>query len=242
MNLPGHLAIIMDGNGRWAEKRKRPRIFGHIKGAIVAREIITHCVQKGISHLTLYAFSTENWKRPQAEVLFLMRLLERHLKKERAKLIAQNIRFHCLGDISKLPHSVLNEVEKTLVATEHNTGMQLVFALNYGGRQEIVAAARELAARVKAGEISVEDITEKSFAQSLEGSFLPDPDLIIRTSGEQRLSNFLTWQSSYSEFYMTPVLWPDFTPQNLDAALNEFGLRQRRFGNISEPTTLDAKT
>lgn len=227
----------MDGNGRWAEKRGRTRVFGHIKGAVVARNIISECARRGIDYLTLFTFSTENWKRPQSEITFLMRLLERHLKRERAKLVKQNIRFHCLGDISKLPAAVVSEIEKTLIATENNTGMQLVFALNYGGRQEIVAAAKELARRVKAGELRVEDINENTFSQALDGSFMPDPDLIIRTSGEQRLSNFLTWQSSYSELYITPVLWPDFNEDALNSALNDYSLRQRRFGNISDDRT-----
>lgn len=225
----------MDGNGRWAEKQRRPRIFGHIKGARVARDIISECARKGLSYLTLYTFSTENWRRPQEEVSFLMSLLERHLKKERQRLVEKNIRFHCIGDLSKLPKSVLLEVEKTLIATEKNTGMQLTFALNYGGRQEIVSAVKEVAKKIRSGEIAVEDISEHTFSLFLDGSFLPDPDLIIRTSGEQRLSNFLTWQSCYSEFYVTPVLWPDFQAHHLNEAISDYNVRQRRFGDIVTP-------
>lgn len=234
MSLPRHIAIIMDGNGRWAEKRSRPRIYGHIKGAQVARNIITEATKSGIKFLTLYTFSTENWKRPAAEVGFLMRLLERHLKRERATLVKQNIRFHVLGDVSRLPAPVIDELKKTIVATEANTGLQLTFALNYGGRIEIVNAAKELARRVKNGELSVEEINESTFALALEGSYMPDPDLIIRTSGEMRLSNFLTWQSSYSELYITPTLWPDFTSDDFHKAILSFSRRDRRFGSINQ--------
>ncbi len=234
LSLPKHLAIIMDGNGRWAQKRLRPRFFGHIRGAKAAREIISASARLGIQFLTLYAFSTENWRRPQAEVNFLMKLLERHLMRERAQLIKENIRFHVLGDISLLPDSAKLEIKKTLELTSHNTGMQLTFALNYGGRQEIVSAVKRLAEMAVRNEINPTAIDEDVFSSALDGSFQPDPDLIIRTSGETRLSNFLTWQSSYSEFYVTDVLWPDFKESDLVKALNNFSARERRFGAVAE--------
>ena len=238
MALPRHVAIIMDGNGRWAQKKGRPRVFGHIKGARVAREIITDCVKRKIQFLTLFAFSTENWKRPEAEVSFLMRLLERHLIRERSKLIRENIRFMVLGDVSRLPSAVNRELAKTTALTAGNTGMTLVVALNYGGRQEIVRAAQALAASVADGSLTPSEITEELFAKKLSGAFLPDPDLIIRTSGEFRLSNFLTWQSAYSELFITPTLWPDFTASNLTEALKSFESRDRRFGSLSPEITV----
>jgi undecaprenyl diphosphate synthase len=222
----------MDGNGRWAQKRHRPRFFGHIKGARVARDIISACARLKIDYLTLYAFSTENWRRPETEVHFLMRLLERHLSKERQQLIDENIRFHVISDTSRLPESARHELKKTLEATASNTGMHLTFALNYGGRQEIVSAARRLAEMAKNNEIKPEQIDEVSFSKALNCSYLPDPDLIIRTSGESRLSNFLTWQSSYSEFYVTEVLWPDFKEADLKLAINNYLARERRFGAV----------
>lgn len=224
----------MDGNGRWAQKRLRPRFFGHIRGAKVARDIISSSARLGIQFLTLYAFSTENWRRPQAEVNFLMKLLERHLIRERAQLIRENIRFHVLGDISLLPEAVKLELRNTLELTSRNTGMQLTFALNYGGRQEIVGAVKRLAEMAKRNEIIPEAINESVFSSALDGAYQPDPDLIIRTSGESRLSNFLTWQSSYSEFYVTDVLWPDFKESDLIKALNNFSARERRFGAVAE--------
>lgn len=225
----------MDGNGRWAQKQHRPRFFGHIKGARVARETITASAEMGIEYLTLYAFSTENWKRPQLEVNFLMRLLERHLIRERKQLIEENIRFHVVGDTSRLPESVRFELRKTIEATQDNSGMHLTFALNYGGRQEIVRAARRLVEMSLRGEIKAEDVDEGLFSSALEGSYQPDPDLIIRTSGESRLSNFLTWQSSYSEFYVTDVLWPEFSKADLEYALKDFNCRDRRFGSVHIP-------
>lgn len=223
----------MDGNGRWAQRRLRPRILGHVKGAMVARQIITASVELGIPNLTLYAFSTENWKRPEAEVSFLMKLLERHLRKERETLVKQNIRFHVLGDVARLPESANREIHLTLDATSKNTGMNLTFALNYGGRQEILNATRSLAALVKNGELEPSEITEAVFESFLEASFLPDPDLIIRTSGEYRLSNFFTWQSAYSELYVSSTFWPDFKKADLLKALACYDSRERRFGAVN---------
>lgn len=233
MALPKHIAIIMDGNGRWAQLKHRPRTFGHIKGTRVAKKIITASSRRGIKNLTLYAFSTENWFRPQAEVSLLMQILRRYLKRETENLIKENIRFSVIGDMSRIPSDVTETIIKSIEATAHCTGLNLVFALSYGSRQEITEAVKKIAARVASGEISVEDIDEPLLNANLSTYPTPDPDLIIRTSGEQRLSNFLLWQAAYSEFYFTDVLWPNFTESHLEEALQAFSLRQRRFGKVS---------
>ncbi|MGZ3743952.1 MAG: isoprenyl transferase [Pseudobdellovibrionaceae bacterium] len=234
MALPKHLAIIMDGNGRWAQVRHKPRIFGHIKGTRVAKKIITACSRKKIKNLTLYAFSTENWLRPQSEVAFLMQLLRRYLKKETENLIKENIRFSIIGDISKVPDDVREAITKAMQATAKCTGLNLVFALSYGSRQEITAAVRTIVAKVAAGEIQPGNIDESVVNAALSTYPTPDPDLIIRTSGELRLSNFLMWQAAYSEFYFTSTLWPDFTERDLDKALGDYESRQRRFGGVAD--------
>lgn len=233
LTLPRHLAIIMDGNGRWAERRGRNRFFGHFKGTRVAKKIIEECSRLGLEYLTLYTFSTENWARPESEVSFLMKLLAKYLVKERQTLIDNNISFECIGQIERLPRFVQEEISKTILATQKNTGMKLFFALSYGGRQEILQAAQSFALLVKAGDLQPEDLTEERFATFLNTYPSPDPDLIIRTSGEMRLSNFLTWQSVYSEIFVTKTLWPDFTKDDLHQALSQFCLRERRFGKIS---------
>jgi len=233
MTVPKHIAIIMDGNGRWAQIRRKPRIFGHIKGTRVAKKIITSCSRKGIQNLTLYAFSTENWFRPQAEVSFLMNLLRRYLKKETENLVKENIRFSIIGDISKVPMDVKEAIDKAMAATAACNGLNLVFALSYGSRQEITDAVRKIAANVASGKIKPEDIDESMINSSMSTYPMPDPDLIIRTSGELRLSNFLMWQAAYSEFYFTSTLWPDFTETDLDQALQDFHRRQRRFGAVA---------
>ncbi len=233
MTLPKHIAIIMDGNGRWAQLRHRPRTFGHVKGTRVAKKIITACSRRGIKHLTLYAFSTENWFRPQAEVSLLMTILRRYLKRETENLIKENIRFSVIGDMTRIPKDVVSAIETSMEATSHCTGLHLVFALSYGSRQEITDTVREIAARVAAGELHPQDIDESLINSTLSTYPTPDPDLIIRTSGEQRLSNFLLWQAAYSEFYFTDVLWPNFTESHLDEALQAFSMRQRRFGKVS---------
>ncbi|KYG68866.1 di-trans,poly-cis-decaprenylcistransferase [Bdellovibrio bacteriovorus] len=233
MTLPKHIAIIMDGNGRWAQLKRRPRTFGHIKGTRVAKKIITDCSRRGIKNLTLYAFSTENWFRPQAEVSLLMQILRRYLKRETENLVKENIRFSVIGDMSRIPADVAEAIGKSIEATAQCTGLNLVFALSYGSRQEITEAVRDIAARVAAGEINPEDIDESVINSALSTYPTPDPDLIIRTSGEQRLSNFLLWQAAYSEFYFTDVLWPNFTESHLEEALNAFSMRQRRFGKVT---------
>ncbi len=235
--LPKHLAFIMDGNGRWAELRGRHRTFGHLRGSRIAKELIELCSKKGIECLTLYAFSTENWLRPLEEVSFLMALLSRHLKKEREHLIKNRIRFRAIGELDRLPESVRLEVERTVEETKHLEGMQLTFALSYGGRQEIVTAAQKLAIEVAAGRLKPEEIDEPLFQSQLATAELPDPDLIIRTSGESRLSNFLLWQSAYSEILVSPVLWPDFNEGHLEEALAWYSSRQRRFGRVITPVT-----
>lgn len=224
----------MDGNGRWAKKRHRPRVFGHVRGATVARKIIEESAKIGIENLTLFAFSTENWLRPSTEVSFLMNLLSRHLSRETTKLIRNNIQFHCIGDIHRLPNTVRDQVLLTIEKTQHCTGMKLTFALSYGGRQELTQAIRLLAYKVKNGDIHPQDITQELIAAHLESSFLPDPDLIIRTSGESRISNFFLWQAAYSELIFTDKPWPEFNEQDLLSILADFAKKERRFGRISD--------
>lgn len=236
MKVPAHLAIIMDGNGRWAQVHGRERTFGHLRGARIAKTVIEHCADLGIRHLTLYAFSTENWLRPKPEVFFLMRLLARHLRKERASLVKNNIRFTTIGDLARLPLAVQSEVRKTVDATAQNTGMHLVFALSYGSRQELTNATRAIAAEIAAGRLKPEDVTAETIRENLETSDMPDPDLIIRTSGEYRLSNFLMWQAAYSELFITETLWPDFTLKELETAFLSFSNRERRFGRTHAPS------
>ncbi|MNJ91179.1 Ditrans,polycis-undecaprenyl-diphosphate synthase [compost metagenome] len=232
MTLPKHIAIIMDGNGRWAQLKRKPRTFGHVKGTRVAKKIITACSRRGIKNLTLYAFSTENWFRPQAEVSLLMNILRRYLKKETENLVKENIRFSVIGDLTRIPKDVLQAIESARAATAKCSGLNLVFALSYGSRQEITNAMKDIAERVAKGEIKPQDISEEMINSSLSTFPTPDPDLIIRTSGEERLSNFLLWQAAYSEFYFTDVLWPNFTETHLEEALKVFGSRQRRFGKV----------
>lgn len=234
-----HLGIIMDGNGRWAQNKKRPRTFGHIKGARIAKNIITECAKLKVPYLTLYAFSSENWLRPQAEVSFLMNLLRRYLRKETDRLVEQNIRFNVIGDLNRLPTDALAAILHAKDKTAHNTGMVLTFAISYGSRQEITSAMKTLAAKVQKGLINADDIDELSVHQHLMTNNLPDPDLIIRTSGEHRLSNFLLWQAAYSEFYFTETLWPDFKEEELHYALKSFEKRERRFGAVEVTTPLN---
>jgi undecaprenyl diphosphate synthase len=232
MNLPKHVAIIMDGNGRWAQLRHKPRTYGHIKGARVAKQIITACAEKGLENLTLYAFSSENWMRPPMEVLFLMNLLRRYLKKETETLVKQNIRFTAIGDLAKLPEDVINAIRYATDVTSKNTGMNLIFAISYGSRQEITEAVKKVAQRVADGTLKADQVDESIIHSYLYTSHVPDPDLIIRTSGEHRLSNFLMWQAAYAEFYFCETLWPEFSREDLDIALLNFFKRERRFGAI----------
>lgn len=238
MSLPRHLAIIMDGNGRWAKARRHSRVYGHVRGAKVAKSIIQESARLGIQHLTLFAFSTENWFRPAPEVNFLMYLLQRQLKAERRTLMENNIRFATIGEVSRLPGEVQKVIADTIALTANNTGMVLTFALSYGGRQEITEMVRLVARRVAEGEITDADIDEAYLAGLLPSGFLPDPDLIIRTSGERRISNFFLWQAAYSEIEFELRSWPEFTPQRLREILSEYGSRERRFGRTSEQVRL----
>lgn len=227
-----HLAIIMDGNGRWAQLRGKHRFFGHLKGSRVAKKIIQEAVDLKIPYLTLYTFSTENWSRPKTEVQFLMNLLNRYLKRELDNLNKNNIRFRTIGHLDDLPKNIQKLLLDTTKKTENNTGLTLVFALNYGGRQEICDGFKALAASLRAEKISENDICEELISKYMPSSFLPSPDLIVRTSGEKRLSNFLLWQSAYSEFYFTNTLWPDFTKVHLNQALDDYLKRERRYGCV----------
>jgi undecaprenyl diphosphate synthase len=231
-NLPAHLAIIMDGNGRWANRRGLPRFAGHHAGMKRMRQVIRDCDELGIPCLTLYAFSTENWKRPQDEVEYLMRLPEEFFASEIDELVERGVRVRFIGDTSKLPQHTQDIVHRTLERTKDSNGMIVNFALNYGGRAEIVSAAKSFAREVAAGTATWDDLTEERFQQHLSTGSLPDPDLVIRTSGEMRLSNFLIWQAAYAEFWFTDVLWPDFTRDVLEQALREFQGRKRRFGGL----------
>ena len=230
--LPQHLAIIMDGNGRWAQLRRKPRAYGHIRGTRVAKKMITECSRLGIKVLTLYAFSTENWLRPQSEVNLLMKLLQRYLARETENLIKENIRFTVIGNLEKLPADTISAISSAMQATEKCHGLNLVFALSYGSRQEITEMVKTIAEKVQTKQLTVADINEQVVLEHLSTFPIPDPDLIIRTSGEKRLSNFLLWQAAYSEFYFAETLWPDFTQKDLYQALKNFSLRQRRFGKL----------
>lgn len=234
MKVPSHLAIIMDGNGRWAQLKRRPRVYGHVKGTRVAKDIITECSRMGVKYLTLYAFSTENWLRPKAEVDFLMKILRRYLKKETNNLIKENIRFSVIGEISHLPEDVIKTIKTSIEATQNCTGLQLIFAISYGSRQEIVYSFKQIYSKIQSGELAINGIDEAVISKNLFTNNFPDPDLIIRTSGEQRLSNFLLWQAAYSEFYFTSQLWPNFKHDDLVLAFEEFSKRDRRYGKVNQ--------
>ena len=231
-SLPRHVAIIMDGNGRWARQRHLPRIEGHRAGAESARVIIRTAGELGIKYLTLYAFSVENWNRPKEEVDALMKYLVHYLKTETPELNKNNVRLEIIGQIYRLPEVVQEHLKKSIATLSKNNGLTLVMALSYGGRTEIVDAVRGIAKKVKAGELDPPDITEQVFAQHLYTHNLPDPDLLIRTSGEMRVSNFLLWQISYTELVVTPTLWPDFRKPQFYGALEEYNRRHRRFGAL----------
>ena len=228
----------MDGNGRWAKARRHNRVFGHIRGAKIAKTVIEECARRGVPYLTLFAFSTENWFRPPAEVAFLMRLLHRQLERELATLMRQNIRFQCIGDTRRLPAGVRAIVERTVAMTAGNTGMVLTFALSYGGRQEITEMTREVARQVKLGLLAEEEIDDALVASLMPSSFLPDPDLIVRTSGESRISNFFLWQAAYSEIAFEAKAWPDFTLDDLDRILADYAGTERRYGRTTEQVRL----
>jgi undecaprenyl diphosphate synthase len=230
---PVHVAIIMDGNGRWATGRGLPRFAGHQRGAEAVREAVEGCNRLGVRYLTLYAFSSENWKRPQSEVNDLMGLLRVYVKHELADLHSNNVRVRFIGDHEALPPDIQDLINGAEERTRENSGLNLVIALNYGARNEIVGAARFLANEVKQGRLDADAITEQVFASHLTTADIPDPDLIIRTSGEQRLSNFLLWQSAYCELSFVDTLWPDFTQEHLAKAIEDYHKRERRYGATS---------
>ena len=230
--LPTHVAIIMDGNGRWAKQRHLPRVEGHRHGVESVRTVVRAAGEVGVKYLTLYAFSVENWYRPKDEVDTLMKYLARFLKTEIGELNRNNVRLEVIGQIYRLPEFVQKQLEKTQAALAKNNGLTLILALSYGGRTEIVEATRDIAAKVKAGKLEPAEINEETIAQHLYTSHYPDPDLLIRTSGEMRVSNFLLWQISYAELVVTPTLWPDFRRQQFFEALEEYTRRHRRFGAV----------
>jgi len=234
LKIPSHIAIIMDGNGRWARQQGLRRILGHESGAETVREITRECSRLGVGRLTLYAFSAENRKRPEHEVKYLMKLLLDYLVRERKEIMDNNIRFTAIGRLGELPADVRQELAETIKMSEKNTGMVLSLALAYGGRFEIVDAVRRLARDVKEGRCTPEQIDERAISRYLYDPEAPDPDLLIRTGGDLRVSNFLLWQISYTELWVTPVKWPDFKKDHLHEALREFSHRDRRFGNINE--------
>ncbi|MEE9558349.1 MAG: isoprenyl transferase [Candidatus Brocadiales bacterium] len=233
-NLPRHIAIIMDGNGRWARNLGMTRIRGHIKGVNSVREITTECAGKHLEQLTLYAFSKENWSRPRYEIGLLMRLLKRYLIKERPTIKDNNIRFTVIGQIEGLPEDVRKEIAINIEESKSNTGMILCLALNYGGRAEIVDAAKAIASDVAKGELSLDEIDEDTFKHHMYTADMRDPDLLIRTGGDMRISNFLLWEISYAELWVTPVYWPDFKKEHLEEAIREYGSRERRYGGLIE--------
>ncbi|SMC33450.1 isoprenyl transferase [Cellulophaga tyrosinoxydans] len=232
--LPTHLAIIMDGNGRWAKQHGKMRVFGHENGVKTVRDTVESCVKIGISYLTLYTFSTENWKRPKFEIDTLMRLLVSSLKKELVTFMDNNIRLNTIGNIASLPKKANKELLEVIEKTSKNTGMTLTLALSYGAREEIKIAVQEISIKVKNNIISAENIDETIINNHLYTHDLPDVDLLIRTSGEHRISNFLLWQIAYAELYFTHILWPDFTEQHLVEAILNYQNRERRFGKTSE--------
>lgn len=232
--LPRHLAIIMDGNGRWAERRSLDRIAGHRQGAESVRVVVRTCREIGIPYLTLFAFSSENWSRPRAEVDALMALLRDYLISELPEMLENNIRLLAIGDLARLPKEVLTILQEVVKQTASAQGMTLSLALSYGGRDDILQAIRRIMANCRDGNLTPEDLNENLFSKYLWTGPLPDPDLLIRTSGEQRLSNFFLWQLAYTEIYITPTLWPDFTKEDLTQALIDYQERERRFGLTSE--------
>src|SRR5262245_17740402 len=231
--LPRHVAVIMDGNGRWAQQRGLPRIEGHRRGVQSVRSTIEECCRLGIGQLTLYCLSVENWKRPQAELDFLMALLHQYLLAERAEIMEQNIRFTTIGRRAELPANVIAEIDENIRLSKGNTGMTLCLAINYGGRAELADTVQALARRVREGSLNPEDIDENTISEALYTAGMPDPDLLVRTAGEMRVSNFLLWQISYAELWVTEKCWPDFDTQTLHEALRDFAGRTRRFGGLT---------
>lgn len=232
--LPQHVAVIMDGNGRWAKEKGKLRVFGHQNGVLAVRDTVEGAVQLGIKYLTLYAFSTENWNRPKLEVMALMELLVSTISKETKTLMENGVRLNAIGNLSSLPEKCYRQLQEAIDKTSGNTNCTLTLALSYSSRWEITEAAKKIANKVKEGQIKTEDITEELFASHLNTGDMPDPELMIRTSGEHRISNYMLWQIAYSELYFTAKLWPDFRREDLFEAVIDFQKRERRFGKISE--------
>ncbi len=232
--LPRHVAVIMDGNGRWAKQQGLPRIMGHRRGVDTLKDLLRCCRDWGIKALTAYAFSTENWGRPLEEVDFLMTLFERVLRQELREMMAENVQIHFVGNLQALPRSLQQEIERSMAETQDNQGIQFTIATNYGGRQEIVHACRAIASQVEQGHLKPDEIDEAVFERHLYTAGLCDPDLLIRTSGEMRVSNFLLWQMAYAEIYITETLWPDFDRTEFHRALCDYQKRDRRFGKVSK--------
>ncbi len=230
--LPRHVAVIMDGNGRWAKRKGLPRIMGHRQGVDALKDLLRCCKDWGIQALTAYAFSTENWGRPHEEVDFLMTLFERVLKRELQEMMQENVRIQFVGNLAALPRSLQAEIERSMTETQDNPGIQFTVATNYGGRQEILQACRAIAIQVQQGHIQPDEIDEALFSRHLYTANVCDPDLLIRTSGEMRLSNFLLWQMAYAELYITDALWPDFDRAQFHKALSAYQQRDRRFGKV----------
>jgi undecaprenyl diphosphate synthase len=232
--IPMHIAIIMDGNGRWAKRRGLPRVAGHREGVKSVRDVVEACAQLGVKYLTLFAFSTENWRRPKEEIDTLMKLLIKTLRSETEKLHKNDIKLMAIGDIDSLPKEVRQELKEAMEKTKNNKRMVLNLALSYSGRWEIIEAVKEIARDVKKGKVKIEEIDDKLFSNYLKTAGIPDPDLLIRTSGELRISNFLLWQIAYTELYITDCLWPDFRRKHLYEAIRDYQRRERRFGMTSE--------
>ncbi len=232
MTIPTHIAFIMDGNGRWAQARGLPRTAGHKKGADTVRTVLEHAQKRGVKVVTLFAFSSENWNRPAEEVETLIGLFRSYMKNDVRRLAEKNIRVSFIGDRSKFPADIVTRMNEVEAETKSFDAFHVVLALSYGSRDDMVAAARQLAARVAAGDLKPGDITAESFAGALSTHDIPDPDLIVRTSGEERISNFLLWELAYAELYFTPVAWPDFDEAELDKAIENFENRHRRFGKV----------
>ena len=230
MKIPQHIAIIMDGNGRWAKQRGKDRSEGHFAGMMALRATVKAAAEIGVKYLTVYAFSTENWGRSKIEVTYLMNMLAKYLKDRLPEMMQKNVRLHAIGELYMLPKNCRKQLEESIETTRNNTGVNVVLALSYGSRQEITAAARKLAEKVQRGELAPADITPEMLGDNLYTAGMPDPDLLIRTSGEMRISNYLLWQISYAELWVTDVLWPDFGRAELDAALASYHGRNRRFG------------
>jgi undecaprenyl diphosphate synthase len=231
--LPRHIAVIMDGNGRWAERQKLPRIEGHRRGVTSVRRTVEECARLHIGQLTLYCLSSENWKRPQSELDFLMHLLEQYMIEERNTIMQNDIVVQIIGRRDNIPERVLREMDKTIEMSSKNTGTLLCLAINYGGRAEMVDAVQRIATRVRNGDLAVEDICETTIADHLYTAGMPDPDLLIRTAGEMRISNFLLWQISYAELWVTDLCWPEFCEKDLHDAIHAYATRDRRFGGLS---------